>query len=271
MTAPLAAETSPIRLEHRDGGLLRLTLVDAKRRNALSLRLMTALAAAIAAAGADPAVRVVVIAAEGPAFSAGHDLKELTAARTAPDRGRAFFAETMGTCAALMTSIVRCPKPVIAEVAGVATAAGCQLVASCDLAIAAEGASFATPGVHIGLFCSTPMVALSRNVAPKHAMEMLLTGASVSAADAARMGLVNRVVPADHLREETEAMARLIASKSPLTLKIGKEAFYAQSEMSLDDAYALTARVMVENMLARDAEEGISAFIEKREPVWEGR
>ncbi len=275
MTEPRAAaiptDAPPVRRDHRDGGLLRLTLVDAGRRNALSMRMMTALAAAIAEAGADPSVRVVVIAAEGRAFCAGHDLKELTAARANPDRGRAFFAETMATCAALMSSIVRCPKPVIAEVAGVATAAGCQLVASCDLAIAAEGASFATPGVHIGLFCSTPMVALSRNVAPKHAMEMLLTGASVSAADAARIGLVNKVVPADALTAETEAMARLIASKSPLTLKIGKAAFYAQREMTLDEAYALTARVMVENMLARDAEEGISAFIEKRHPVWEGR
>ena len=274
MTASPAAETaetSPVRVERRDGGLLRLTLVDAKRRNALSMRLMAALGAAIAEAASDASVRVVVIAAEGPAFSAGHDLKELTAARANADRGRAFFTETMQTCAALMTSIVRCPKPVIAEVAGVATAAGCQLVASCDLAVAAEGASFATPGVHIGLFCSTPMVALSRNVAPKHAMEMLLTGTSVSATDAAAMGLVNKVVPADRLTAETEAMARLIASKSPLTLKIGKEAFYAQREMTLDAAYAHTAQVMVENMLARDAEEGISAFIEKRPPIWEGR
>ena len=271
MNAPLAADTAPLRLDHRDGGVLRITLVDAKRRNALSLRMIAALADAIAAAAADPAVRVVILAAEGPAFCAGHDLKELTAARANPDRGRAVFAETMTSCAALMTSIVRCPKPVIAEVAGVATAAGCQLVASCDLAVAAEGASFATPGVHIGLFCSTPMVALSRNVSRKHAMEMLLTGASVSAADAARMGLINQVVAADRLTEETEAMARLIASKSPLTLKIGKEAFYAQAEMTLDEAYRLTAEVMVENMLARDAEEGISAFIEKRHPVWEGR
>jgi enoyl-CoA hydratase/carnithine racemase len=271
MNAPLTADTSPIRLEHRDGGLLRITLVDAKRRNALSLRMIAALSEAIATASADPAVRVVVVAAEGPAFCAGHDLKELTAARAGADRGRAFFEETMTNCAGLMTAIVRCPKPVIAEIAGVATAAGCQLVASCDLAVAAEGASFATPGVHIGLFCSTPMVALSRNVAPKHAMEMLLTGASVNAADAARMGLVNRVVPADRLTEETEAWARVIASKSPLTLKFGKEAFYAQREQSLDDAYDHAARVMVENMLARDAEEGISAFIEKRHPVWEGR
>ncbi len=271
MNAPLAADTSPIRLDRLDDGLLRITLVDAKRRNALSMRMICALAEAVAAAATDAAVRVVIVAAEGPAFCAGHDLKELTAARASEDRGRAFFEETMGNCAALMTAIVRCPKPVIAEIAGVATAAGCQLVASCDLAIAAEGASFATPGVHIGLFCSTPMVALSRNVSRKHAMEMLLTGASIGAADAARMGLVNRVVPADRLTAETEAMARVIASKSPLTLKIGKEAFYAQAEIGLDAAYAHAARVMVENMLARDAEEGIAAFIEKRPPVWEGR
>lgn len=270
MTEHSTADTAPIRVAV-DDGLMRITLVDVARRNALSMRMMTALGAAIATAGADPTVRVVIVAAEGRAFSAGHDLKELTAARANPDRGRAFFEETMATCARLMTSIVRCPKPVIAEVAGVATAAGCQLVASCDLAVAADGASFATPGVHIGLFCSTPMVALSRNVSRKHAMEMLLTGASVGAEDAARMGLVNKVVPAERLAEETTVMARLIASKSPLTLKIGKEAFYAQAEMGLDEAYALTARVMVENMLARDAEEGISAFIEKRSPVWEGR
>ncbi|MER2606414.1 MAG: enoyl-CoA hydratase [Siculibacillus sp.] len=252
-------------------GVLRLTLCDAERRNALSMALMGALRAALDAAAVDPAVRVVVLAAEGRAFSAGHDLKELTAARAAPDRGRAFFAETMRTCAGLMTAIVRLPKPVIAEVAGVATAAGCQLVASCDLAVASDEATFATPGVHIGLFCSTPMVALSRNLSRKHAMEMLLTGAPVGAAEAARLGLVNRVVAPAALTAETEALARLIASKSPLTLKIGKEAFYAQAEMSLDDAYELTARVMVENMLARDAEEGISAFIEKRAPTWEGR
>ncbi len=271
MTAPLTEAPAPLRLLVVDDGILRITLIDAKRRNALSMRMMTALSDVIARAGADPAVRVVIIAAEGPAFCAGHDLKELTAARADPDRGRTFFEETMTTCAALMTAIVRCPKPVIAEVSGVATAAGCQLVASCDLAIAAEGACFATPGVHIGLFCSTPMVALSRNVGRKHAMEMLLTGASVSATEAARMGLVNRVVAADRLAAETETLARVIASKSSHTLKVGKAAFYAQAEMSLDEAYALTARVMVENMLARDAEEGISAFIEKRHPVWDGR
>ena len=263
-------EAAPIRIGD-DAGLRRITLVDAARRNALSMRMLAALGEAIAAAGSDPAVRVVILAAEGPAFSAGHDLKELTAARGDADRGRAFFDETMRTCAALMQSIVRCPKPVIAEVAGLATAAGCQLVASCDLAIAAEGARFATPGVHIGLFCSTPMVALSRNLSRKHAMEMLLTGAPVSAAEAARMGLVNRVVPAEALTAETEALAGVIASKSPLTLKIGKEAFYAQAEMSLAEAYDFAARVMVENMLTRDAEEGISAFVDKRHPTWEGR
>jgi len=264
------SEASPITIVDADG-LRRITLVDGARRNALSMRMMTALTEAIAAAGADPAVRVVILAAEGPAFSAGHDLKELTAARTAPDRGRAFFETTMRTCADLMLSIVRCPKPVIAEVAGLATAAGCQLVASCDLAVAADGARFATPGVHIGLFCSTPMVALSRNLSRKHAMEMLLTGAPIPAEEAARLGLVNRVVAADLLTAETEALAGLIASKSPLTLKIGKEAFYAQAEMGLAEAYDFTARVMVENMLTRDAEEGISAFVEKRHPTWEGR
>lgn len=261
---------SPIEISAADG-IARITLDDPTRRNALSMRMMTALSSAVGDLGARHDVRVIVIAARGPAFSAGHDLKEMTAARTNDDRGRAFFEQTMNTCARLMTSVVRCSKPVIAEVAGVATAAGCQLVASCDLAIASQKASFATPGVHIGLFCSTPMVALSRNLSRKHAMEMLLTGVSISAEDAARMGLVNKVVAPEALTEETMALAKLVASKSPLTLKIGKEAFYAQAEMGLEEAYRLTAAVMVENMLARDAEEGISAFIEKRHPTWEGR
>lgn len=252
-------------------GVTRITLDDPARRNALSLAMMAALHGALDAAAADPTVRVIILAARGPAFCAGHDLKELTAHRTDADRGRAFFETTMQTCAKLMTAIVRLPKPVIAEIAGVATAAGCQLVASCDLAVASQKATFATPGVHIGLFCSTPMVALTRNLSRKHAMEMLLTGAPVHADEAARLGLVNRVAAPEDLCAETESLARVIASKSPLTVKIGKEAFYAQAEMSLDDAYALTARVMVENMLARDAEEGIDAFIGKRAPVWEGR
>jgi len=250
-------------------GVLRLTLNDARRRNALSEEMLQLLGQALAEAGQNPAVRVVVLDANGPAFCAGHDLKQLTAGRAAADGGRAYFAKIMGLCAQVMQAIVACPKPIIAEVAGVATAAGCQLVASCDLALAAEGAQFSTPGVNIGLFCSTPMVALSRNVAAKHAMEMLLMGEMVSAARAAELGLVNRVVPAQALRAQTQSFAEKIASKSSLTLATGKGAFYAQAEMPLAQAYGYAAQVMVDNMLARDAEEGIGAFIEKRAPQWQ--
>ena len=250
-------------------GILRLTLNDVGRRNALSEAMLGTLGATFNEAGADPAVRVIVLAANGPAFCAGHDLKEMTAGRAAEDGGRAYFSHVMALCAGVMQGIVACPKPVIAEVTGVATAAGCQLVASCDLAIAAETAKFSTPGVHIGLFCSTPMVALSRNVANKHAMEMLLTGDMISAARAAEIGLVNRSVPDDALRTETLEMAGKIASKSSMTLATGKQAFYAQREMPLADAYAYASQVMVDNMLARDAEEGIGAFIEKRAPQWQ--
>jgi len=250
-------------------GVLRLTLNDARRRNALSEEMLQLLGQAVAEAGQNPAVRVVVLDAIGPAFCAGHDLKQLTAGRAAADGGRAYFAKIMGLCAQVMQAIVACPKPIIAEVVGVATAAGCQLVASCDLALAAEGAQFSTPGVNIGLFCSTPMVALSRNVAAKHAMEMLLMGEMVSAARAAEMGLVNRVVPAQALRAQTQSFAEKIASKSSLTLATGKGAFYAQAEMPLAQAYGYAAQVMVDNMLARDAEEGIGAFIEKRAPQWQ--
>lgn len=252
-----------------DGGVLRLTLVNPPA-NPLSLALMEALQRELDAARDDKAVRVVVIGAHGKVFSAGHDLKELTAHRSDPDRGRAFFELTMERCSTLMQSIVRLPQPVIAEVNGVATAAGCQLVASCDLAIASTEATFATPGVNIGLFCSTPMVALSRNVSHKHAMEMLLTGEIIDATTAREFGLVNRVVPPEYLKQVVAKYADTIVSKSPLTLKIGKEAFYAQAEMGLSDAYDYTARVMVENMLARDAEEGIGAFISKRKPEWTG-
>ncbi len=257
--------------ERDDYGVLRLTMNDAGRRNALSEAMLAGLSAAFADAGADPAVRVIVLAAIGPAFCAGHDLKEMTAGRADPDRGRAYFTKIMSMCSGLMQAIVNCPKPVIAEVTGVATAAGCQLVASCDLAVAADTARFSTPGVHIGLFCSTPMVALSRNVGNKHAMEMLLTGDMTSADRAAEIGLVNRVVPAAALQETTGALARKIASKSSMTLAIGKQAFYAQREMPLADAYAYASEVMVENMLALDAEEGIGAFIEKRSPQWQDR
>ena len=252
-------------------GILRLTLNDAARRNALSEAMMASLGRAIAEAGEDSAVRVIILAANGPAFCAGHDLKEMTAGRDAPDRGRAYFARVMAQCSDVMQGIVTCPKPVIAEVTGIATAAGCQLVASCDLAIAAESAKFSTPGVHIGLFCSTPMVALSRNTANKHAMEMLLTGDMIPAARAAEIGLVNYAVPKDELRDATTEMARKIASKSSMTLATGKRAYYAQAEMSLAEAYDYASQIMVENMLAHDAEEGIGAFIEKRAPQWQDR
>lgn len=267
--ATTTRESGPIARE-LSGGVLRLTLNRPERRNSLSEEMMAALQDALDAAADDIAVRVILLRAEGNVFCAGHDLKEMTAARSQSDRGRVYFTEVMNRCARLMQTIVTHPKPVIAEVDGVATAAGLQLVASCDLAIASDRARFCTPGVNIGLFCSTPMVALSRNVSRKQAMEMLLTGEIIDASTAREFGLVNRVVPADYLAQVTAKYAETIASKSPLTLKYGKEAFYAQAEMSLADAYRHCAQVMVENMLARDAEEGIGAFIEKRTPEWTG-
>lgn len=256
-------------LQSRTDKVATLRLNRPKSRNALSREMISALHAAIDRLGQDADVHVIVIASEGPVFCAGHDLKEITAARDAPDAGRGFFEDIMAECAAMMQAIVTCPKPVIAAVQGTATAAGCQLVASCDLAVASDAAAFATPGVNIGLFCSSPMVALSRNVPRKHAMEMLLTGTPVSAQDARQMGLVNRVVAPDALMSETEALAQKIASKSPKTLHIGKAAFYAQAEMPLADAYAYAAGVMVGNLLEQDAKEGIGAFVEKRTPEWE--
>jgi enoyl-CoA hydratase/carnithine racemase len=268
MNAPVS---TPVLLREDAAGIAVLTLNRPQARNSLSEALMAALTKALADIATDKSVRVVVLAANGPAFSAGHDMKEMTARRSDADRGRAYFKQLMEACATMMQAVVHLPKPVIACVQGPASAAGCQLVASCDLAVASSAAQFATPGVNIGLFCSTPMVALSRNVSRKHAMEMLLTGDLVSAEDAQRIGLVNRVVPAGTERDVALALARQIASKSALTVKIGKEAFYRQLEMSLADAYRYTADVMVENMLARDAEEGIGAFIEKRPPTWEDR
>jgi enoyl-CoA hydratase/carnithine racemase len=255
-------------LKSLEGGVMRLTLNDAATRNSLSEAMMADLQAALDQASADRAVRAIVLAALGPAFSSGHNLKEIIAHRADADKGASYFAQLFSDCARLMLSIVRSPKPVIAEVAGLASAAGCQLVASCDLAIAADTARFCTPGVNIGLFCSTPMVALSRNVMPKHAMEMLLTGDVIDADEAARIGLVNHVVPANALGEAVDALARKIASKSLATVKIGKQAFYRQRDLPLEEAYAYTAKVMTENLLQRDAEEGISAFIAKRPPVW---
>lgn len=251
-------------------GILTLTLAQPHKRNALSEAMLDALQAAFDAAAIDPAVRVIVLAAEGPVFCAGHDLKEMTTRRADADQGRAYFALIMDRCARLMQTIVRHPRPVIAMVQGTATAAGCQLVASCDLAIAAERAQFCTPGVHIGLFCSTPMVALSRAVPRKAAMEMLLLGDMVPAAKALEFGLINQVAPDDALAEATLAWARRIAAKSPLTVKTGKETFSRQLEMPLTEAYRHCAQVMVDNMLANDAREGIGAFMDKREPTWTG-
>jgi enoyl-CoA hydratase/carnithine racemase len=270
-TAGAPVSQPPILLREQIGNIAVLTLNRPETRNSLSEGLIAALSAAMRQIHEDASVRAVVIAANGSAFSAGHDMKELTARRSDPDRGRAYFAGIMTACSAMMQAIVHLPKPVIAAVQGMATAAGCQLVASCDLAIASEAASFATPGVDIGLFCSTPMVALSRNVPRKQAMEMLLTGEPVSAATARGIGLVNRVVPAGTERDAAIALARKVASKSAYTIKIGKTAFYRQAEMSLADAYAYAAQVMTENMMARDAEEGIGAFIEKRVPKWQDK
>ena len=268
---PFATQPSPILLRETLGSIALLTLNRPAARNSLSEAMIAALHAALNEIGDDNSIRALVIAANGPAFSAGHDMKELTARRSDPDRGRAYFAQIMNACSAMMQAVVHLPKPVIAAVQGTATAAGCQLVASCDLAVASEAASFATPGVDIGLFCSTPMVALSRNVPRKQAMEMLLTGEPVPAARARDIGLVNHVVPAGAERDAAIALAQKVALKSAYTVKLGKTAFYHQAEMSLAEAYRYAAEVMTENMMARDAEEGIGAFIEKREPKWQDR
>jgi enoyl-CoA hydratase/carnithine racemase len=269
--ARAASSPSPILLREMLGSIAVLTLNRPQARNSLSEGLLAELHAALKDIHDDAKVRAVVIAANGSAFSAGHDMKELTARRTDADRGRGYFAEIMNACSAMMQAIVQLPKPVVAAVQGVATAAGCQLVASCDLAVASEAATFATPGVDIGLFCSTPMVALSRNVPRKQAMEMLLTGEPISATTAQNIGLVNRVVAAGAERDAAIGLAQKVALKSAYTVKLGKAAFYRQAEMNLADAYRYAAEVMTENMMARDAEEGIGAFIEKREPKWQDR
>ena len=263
---PKTTENAAVLLEARERGLLRLTMNRPLARNALSVALLDALIDALGRAAKDNDVRIVVIAGAGSVFCAGHDLREMR-----EDRRRETYERLFTQCSELMLAIVRLPKPVIAEVHGVATAAGCQLVASCDLAVAAEEAQFATPGVHIGLFCSTPMVALSRAVGRKAAMEMLLTGELISAARAREIGLVNRVVPSAGLRAAVDALAGEIAGKSAFTIAIGKEAFYRQAELDLAAAYRYAAEVMTTNMLARDAGEGIDAFLAKRAPVWHDR
>jgi enoyl-CoA hydratase/carnithine racemase len=263
MSAMAMRDNKPMLLEALDNGILRLTMNRPAARNALSVGLMAALSEALARAAADRRCRVVVIAGAGPAFCAGHDLRELRA-----DPSPTAYERTFAQCSALMQQIVALPQPVIAEVHGIATAAGCQLVATCDLAVAAEDARFATPGVNIGLFCSTPMVALTRAVGRKAAMEMLLTGELVDAATAKAIGLVNRVVTPGEVGAATTALARQIAAKSAFTVAIGKEAFYRQAELGLADAYRYAGEVMTRNMLARDAAEGIDAFLAKRPPVW---
>jgi enoyl-CoA hydratase/carnithine racemase len=269
-TANIAAD-APVLLRERDDDVAMLVLNRPDARNSLSEAMLIALSSALGDIAADRTVRAVVLAANGPAFCAGHDLKELTSRRSDADGGRAYFQHIMSTCSDMMQQIVNLPQPIIAAVQGMATAAGCQLVASCDLAVASRQARFATPGVDIGLFCSTPMVALSRNVSRKHAMEMLLTGDAASADDAYRIGLINRVVDSGTEREEAFAFARNIADKSSHVVRIGKEGFYRQADMNLADAYRYVSEVMVENLMAHDAEEGLKAFIDKREPKWEDR
>ncbi len=261
--ATAAAPAPLLRIEDR-GAIRLITLANPARRNALSMATIAELHTALRDAGENRAIRVVILAGEGPAFSAGHDLKEIQAARAGADKGRAFFEALMAGCSAMMLEIRAIPQPVIAVVEGVATAAGCQLVASCDLALAGELAQFATPGVNIGLFCSTPMIALSRNVSNKHAMEMLLTGERIDAETAQRFGLVNRVVEAGTAVEAAIELAEQIAAKPAATVKIGKEAFYRQKEMPLKAAYAYAGRVMVENLMLREAEEGIGAFVGRK-------
>jgi enoyl-CoA hydratase/carnithine racemase len=265
-----AAAESVLHREDADG-IAVLTLNRPAARNSLSEALLAALTAAFADIAGDRTIHAVVLAANGPAFSAGHDLKELTARRSDPDRGRDYTRHIMTTCSTMMQAIVKLPQPVIAAVEGPAAAAGCQLVATCDLAVASSTAKFSTPGVQIGLFCSTPMVALSRNVARKHALEMLLTGDMISAEYAQAIGLVNRVVAPGTARDEAIGIARKIATKSSTVIRLGKDAFYRQAEMGLAEAYAYATDVMVDNMMKRDAAEGIGAFIEKREPKWEDR
>jgi enoyl-CoA hydratase/carnithine racemase len=258
----------PILLRADEAGVATLTLNRPGALNALSDAMLAELRAAFAALAGDRSVKAVILRGAGKAFCAGHDLKEMQAGRQAEDGGRAYFADLFARCAEVMLAIPRLPQPVIAEVHGIATAAGCQLVASCDMAICSEDARFGVNGVNIGLFCSTPMVALSRNVPRKMAFEMLTTGAFIPAGRAAALGLVNRVVASDALATETRALAETVAGKLGAAVKIGKRAFYEQAELPVEAAYAHAAAVMVENMLWRDTDEGIRAFLEKRPPDW---
>ena len=254
--------------EKSDRGVLRLLMNNLDQKNALSESMMNILMDEIKGASSDKSIKVMVLAANGNVFCSGHDLKEITAARENEDSGQGYFKKLFDSCSSLMELIVNIPQPVIAEVDGVATAAGCQLVASCDLAIASEESKFATPGVNLGLFCSTPMVALTRNVNKKNAMEMLLTGDFIDAKKAKEIGLINNFVSKNELTSEVNKLAEKISSKSSLTVSIGKRAFYKQYEMSLSEAYSYTSQTMTDNLLKHDAKEGIKAFMDKRSPEW---
>lgn len=256
-------------LERHDAdAVATLTMNAPARLNALSDEMLAALQAQLDALASDHSIRAVIIRGTGKAFCAGHDLKQMTAARQADDSGRAYFKDLFDRCASMMTSVQRIPQPVIAQVHGIATAAGCQLVASCDMAVAADDTRFGVNGVNIGLFCSTPMVALTRNITKKQAFEMLTTGQFINAPRAEELGLINKSVPLDQLEITTAELAQTVAAKLGTALRIGKQAFYAQAEMGLDAAYAYTGAVMVENMLDQDTKEGISAFLDKRSPNW---
>ncbi|MEZ8015431.1 MAG: enoyl-CoA hydratase [Ascidiaceihabitans sp.] len=254
---------------HDTGAVTRLVMNAPERLNALSDEMLAALHTSLDEIANDRSIRAVIISGNGKAFCAGHDLKQMTTGRQAEDGGRAYFKDLFDRCAAMMARVQSLPQPVIAQVHGIATAAGCQLVATCDLAIAAQGTKFGVNGVNIGLFCSTPMVALSRNIGRKQAFEMLTTGAFIEAERAGTLGLINRVVAAEALENEAIALAKTVASKLGTAVKIGKKAFYNQIEMNVADAYAYTGDVMVENMLDRDTSEGIAAFLDKRDPTWE--
>ena len=261
-------ENQILEIDKTSEGILRLLLNDPKNKNALSDKMIVQLKEQLSKASTDNSIKVIVIAAVGGVFCSGHNLKELTDARSNEDDGKSYFLDLFNLCSSLMQMIISCSKPVIAEINGIATAAGCQLVASCDLAIASEASKFATPGVNIGLFCSTPMVALSRNVNKKDSMKMLLTGDMIDAAEAKRISLINDYVSAEKLNDSVMSLAKKIANKPLSTVKIGKEAFYRQYEMSLTEAYEFTSKVMTDNSLSEDAVEGIASFLEKRNPVW---
>ncbi|MFH5925014.1 enoyl-CoA hydratase [Roseomonas xinghualingensis] len=267
----IAAGATPILIREDHGAVATLTLNRPGARNGLSMDLLESLQEALRSIAANAVIRCVVIQAEGSVFCAGHDLKEITTHFADPDGGYAFFADAMARCAAVMQAIPALPQPVVAAVQGMATAAGCQLVAACDLVLASDTARFCTPGVEIGLFCSTPAVALSRAVPRKAAMEMLLTAEPIDAAEARRIGLVNRILPADRLRAEAAALASHIAGRSALAVQLGKRTFHRQAGLPLAEAYEVAAAAMVENLLAEDAAEGIGAFVAKRRPEWRHR